>query len=670
MIASLTTGLSGAGKGRWMFAALLVVAVFGLYGTGLWNELVFDDARLTDGSIYGVYGGLGDFRPRWLSYGTFVWLQPLFDRGWVGHRLVNVLLHVCNSAVLLAVVTACCARFQEMSRAQEGATDRLGELSPLVVRVAVLGWALNPVAVYAVAYLIQRSILMASLFALISVWALIKTFQSRNRWWLLVAVLAYVLAVSSKEHVIALPLFALGLWVVWERPSFRHLIVAGSISLGVLVLISGVLWMRFGAMVGVPFDAVSKAYTAHLGGLAIGAEKQVFALSVLNQAWLFFRYGFMWLVPYVGWMQIDLRPEFPTAIWSWPHVVGALGWTLWAMTCVWLLFRRTGPGAWVGLAMLWPTVFFLSEFAIVWIQDPFVLYRSYLWSFGGVGLVVMVFGSLDTSKVVLGLGAFFLLVFGTLTFERISSLESERAVWTDAWQKTDRSAPANAFGRWRPALNLAKIELIRGNPERAYEFATFAVKLHEPMGLAHFNQGSALQMLGRSAQALAAFDESIKQGYAHYSVFIQRGEVLHRLGQFARAQRSFADAMKASMPPDLVGMVQVKLAESANLAGDHQAAHQIYSQMLSQYPEDAGLALGLAFSLKGMGKSVEALKVLDTSLERRPLSALYHARAVVYQDLARLPQARADLAKALEMEPGNRTFQEMRTRLEKGASGQ
>ena len=56
--------------------AATVVAVCVIYGLGLHNGLVFDDARLGDGTIFGQFGNLVKLQIRMLSYGSFVWSTP------------------------------------------------------------------------------------------------------------------------------------------------------------------------------------------------------------------------------------------------------------------------------------------------------------------------------------------------------------------------------------------------------------------------------------------------------------------------------------------------------------------------------------------------------------------------------------------------------------------
>ncbi len=50
-----------------LYAMGLAVGIAVLYAFGLKNELIFDDGRLTDGTIFGQYGNLLQIKARMLS---------------------------------------------------------------------------------------------------------------------------------------------------------------------------------------------------------------------------------------------------------------------------------------------------------------------------------------------------------------------------------------------------------------------------------------------------------------------------------------------------------------------------------------------------------------------------------------------------------------------------
>ncbi len=132
-------------------ASLLAVGV--IYGVGLHNGLVFDDNRFTDGTIFGSYGNLAQLKVRMLSYGSFVWVQAVFGDSFVVQRVVNVLLHLasCYAIWLLVAELFKHVRFSEETLAEPGFDIN----RQIAIFAAVALFAVHPMAVYAVGYLVS-----------------------------------------------------------------------------------------------------------------------------------------------------------------------------------------------------------------------------------------------------------------------------------------------------------------------------------------------------------------------------------------------------------------------------------------------------------------------------------------------------------------------------------
>ena len=158
-----------------LFGAFVLAAVLAIYLPGWNHELLFDDLRLTDGAIFGNYGSLLTFKQRMLSYGSFIWVDLLAGPGWWKQRLVNVGLHLATVAALYALVRELLerTRFPEEFESQ----PHFGMSRQAAVQVGVALFAVNPMAVYAVAYLVQRSIVMATLFSVLACWCLCAVCQ-------------------------------------------------------------------------------------------------------------------------------------------------------------------------------------------------------------------------------------------------------------------------------------------------------------------------------------------------------------------------------------------------------------------------------------------------------------------------------------------------------------
>ena len=86
-----------------LYSCALAIGLAALYSVASNNQLVFDDARLTDGTIFGQYGSLIQFKSRVLSYDSFVWFQSIFGDGWWKQRVFNTALHIGTALTLYAL---------------------------------------------------------------------------------------------------------------------------------------------------------------------------------------------------------------------------------------------------------------------------------------------------------------------------------------------------------------------------------------------------------------------------------------------------------------------------------------------------------------------------------------------------------------------------------------
>lgn len=647
-----------------LFPALVLCGVLAIYVPS-WNyELVFDDLRLTEDVIFGVYGNLLSFKQRMLSYGSFVWVNDWFGDGWGKQRLVNILLHLGTAGALYLLVHALLThtRFPEDFEAE----GHFAASRQAAAQVAAGLFALSPMAVYAVSYLVQRSILMATLFSVLACWLFVQGLVARKPLWHGLAFASYVLAVLSKEHALLTAAMAVPLFIHIRRPPWRVVAaVAGGAGL-LLLLSAAVFYGIYGALVGRIFDPRSVDLAQQLEQLRPGVTQHIYPLSILNEARLFFAYGFLWAVPVVQWMSIDLRPAFPLSFSSFPQWLGALGYVALLAFAIWAVLRRRGVLSLVGVALLFPLLYFVTEFATVWLQDPFVLYRSYLWATGVVLLVATLLTGFKPRTIYM-LGVVLACVWGMLAFERVSSFQDRATVWQDAADKIDLQAPANAVGRWRPFLNLGAQQLEQGDNAAAIASFSRAVSLGSLHGSAQFNIGTALQNQRKYAEAVAAFDEAQRQGFDDLSLYYQRGEAEFTLGQFDRAYQNFstglaksAEGVTGAEMKRMLQAMQLRKAEAAVGSQRYPEAIREFTELLTISPGSARLAVGLGSAYTGIGDTQKALAVLNPLIARRPSPMAFYSRAMAYHTAGQTAAALQDLDKAIALDPQNARYQQVR----------
>ena len=191
-------------------------------------------------------------------------------------------------------------------------------------------------------------------------------------------------------------------------------------------------------ILGGVYEEAAGAVAVQIGAAAGGdALDPSLALSAVTQAGLFFKYLALWFWPDPRAMSIDLRVDFLagwTPAWIAIQVTafaacGALG--------AWLV-RRGGAAALAGCGLLFSWILFLVEFTTVKLQEPFVLYRSYLWAPGyALMLVAALSGLRWRAAAALGLAA------GLVDPAGSGTGEVPREPWSAPGARKPRSRPAS-----------------------------------------------------------------------------------------------------------------------------------------------------------------------------------------------------------------------------------
>jgi protein O-mannosyl-transferase len=519
--------------GYWHVGAMLVVAIATaiLYVPFLGNPLVFDDRIFFSGYRFSYYATnpLG-FDLRLPPYFTLAVTEVLWGGVLEAQRIVSLLLHVGVALALYWVLV-------EAQRAV--LPPAVQDHVPLRAAIGAAAFALHPVAVYGAGYLVQRSIVMATLFALASLGFFLRGLRRGSHADALSAALLYWLAVLSKEHAILLPAVALPLLLLLRsEPGFalRHaaLYLAACAPAAVFVAL-----MSLG-IIGGAYEQAAGAIAAQVAS-ATGESptEPSLALSAATQAGLYFRYLFLWLWPDPSGMAIDLRVDF-AAGWSlgWIFVkvagyvaAGALG--------VVLLLRRGAPGL-AGFGLVYAWILYVVEFSAVRFQEPFVLYRSYLWGPGLAAIVVAVLSHLPRPGM-LAAGALGCAALTYVAHDRLVTFSSPLRLWVDAAAKL----PATAVPLGSRVLYHAGREyLYAGQPGRALEVITRCMREYPEDPQCIYARGAAHLHLRQFAEALPFLRRSIElqpgAGILHHRL----GLALEGLDRLDEAQAAYRRALE------------------------------------------------------------------------------------------------------------------------------
>lgn len=526
-----------------MAAAVALIAAT-IYGQFLWNPLVFDDVNFFDGRIHPEY--LQTFfrlQLRWLPYATLEWTRAFLGLELIWYRVGNLALHLATAATLFAFLHKL---FEAVLAAKPADSTQPASrllLSPLwLAFFGALIFALHPAAVYAAAYLIQRTILMATLFTLVMWYLFLQGVVQGSRWRLLASAGAYALAVLSKEHAIMAPAVALAMLFLLRPPSR---------SLFKLVWPAFVLYGLIGAFVlyqvkssniiGLAYEPRGTDMLSLLASRDPGFDiRLAYPLSILTQSFLFFKYLLVWSVPAPAWMSIDMFETFAPRLWSWPYALGMLGFILYPVVAVRWLLQRAEKGL-LGFALLCPWLMFATELSTVRIQESFVLYRSYLWMPGLLCAMPFLFRKTPAKRAASVL-AVLAAVMIPVTWDRLQTFSMPLLLWNDALRLVKDKDGRPGVERIYHNRGLAFAKL--GYPDEAIVDFNKALALNPRYALVYNDRGATYLASRKYQQALDDFNKAIALNPKFPLSYIGRALTHEALGNPDAALRDYKELCK------------------------------------------------------------------------------------------------------------------------------
>lgn len=508
--------------------ALILLLLVGLvYLPFLHNPLAFDDATFFNNTITRFADAGFDFTFRWFSYTTFGVTWVFFGENPFAFRVQNLLLHGLNVLLLLLVLRLWIALFvAEPARRKMAAWGAWA---------GALVFACHPLAVYGTGYLVQRSILMATMFTLVMHLAYFRGLMDGDKRYAALAVAAYFLAVFSKEHSLMAPAILLPLtWALraQNKLSTRTLLVtwAGFAATCLIAV------MRTRGIFGQTYEMDAAALFGQeemLRGVA-----SLHLLSVLTQAGLFFKYCLLMLVPNPAWMSIDMREAFILSWRDWTSWIGLIAFAGYGMFAM-ISLLRGGRAALLGLALIYPWLFYMTEFSTVRVQEIFVLYRSYLWLPGYMLLLPLLLSALPDKKIMLaGFVAAILLV--PLAWNRLWVFADNYRLWDDAVQllrgENKLGAQRIYYSRgYYAALDKKDWPAAIMDYKRSLQISSSFPPVKMALAGAYANAGRNVEALAVYNQAIAA---DAKDAEAYYGKAILLNRLHDDAGALANMQKS------------------------------------------------------------------------------------------------------------------------------------
>lgn len=410
--------------------------------------------------------------------------------------------------------------------------------------VLALLWAVHPLQTAAVTYVVQRAEVLAALFSLTALYAFIRGVEASaatvdvaaprgrstrggesarrrgGRGWFAVAVAACLIGVGAKETIAVAPLIILLYDRAFAAGSFR---AAWRARGGVHAALFAT-WL--------PLLALVIANHGRGGSAGLGAAVPVgrYALTQIEAIVRYVRLAvwpagqvFDYGVPFVSgvgevWLQAVL-------------LAAGLAATAWAL-------MRNRPAGWLG------AVFFLalapSSSVVPVATQTMAEHRMYLplaalGALAGLGVAEALRRRSVPRWAGVGVALAVAIAWAAATVARNAVYASELSLWSDTVAKR----PDNA----RAHHNLGRALEVAGRTDEAMVEFGRAIALQPNHVYAHFGLGTALMRRGRLAEAADHFRAALAADPRYASAHVNLGEVLGRLGQTDAAMEEYRAAL-------------------------------------------------------------------------------------------------------------------------------
>jgi tetratricopeptide (TPR) repeat protein len=659
---------------------LLVLAPVAVYWNSLHAPFVLDDRPvvLENASIRSLWPLTGPLSPpagglpvsaRPVANLSLAVSHALSGEAVAGYHAVNVALHVLAGLALWGVLRRTLARPVVPERFR----DQAGWLA---LAIAAL-WAVHPLQTAAVTYVSQRTELLATLFYLLTLYAFIRAAEpdlepsprvgptgraglasdrainqpdrrSGSTRWAIVAVIACLLGMGSKETMASAPLIVLlydrtflagSFAAAWRRRGRLH-----AALMATWALLAWLVW-----------------HSASRGGTAGWNVAMSRAAYVLTQGEAIMGYLARCVYPYP--LVFDYGDYLtPPSFGAWLDValVGGL------LVATLVALRRSVPPS-AGTNQEIPTgnfapagfagaVFFAvlapTSSVVPVATQTIADHRMYLpLAVVLTALVLAVFAWLGRRAWIAGVVA--LVVFGGLAVAR----NRDYASATDLWRDTVRKRPGNLRAR----NNLAASLLEAGQVEAGLAELRAALALQPDHADVLRNLAQAELDAGKVPDALAHAERAQQLDPRPAAGWGLLGAARLRAGQAALAVDAYTRARQ--LRPDSAA-AQYGLALALFQAERTADAIAAFADLRRREPDFPGLHLNYGGALLDGGRPADALREFDAALAREaPGPELLHLRALALLELDRRAEATDAVRATLKLAPAYAPAQELGRRL-------
>jgi hypothetical protein len=309
-------------------------------------------------------------------------------------------------------------------------------------------------------------------------------------------------------------------------------------------------------LLGAAYEPLGAAMLADMQGIDGLDVRLAYPLSIVTQSFLYFKYMFLWVYPDVTRMSIDMREAFAGTFTQWPYWAAGVCFVGYPILAIRLALQRGRLGL-VGWLLAYPWLMFVTELSTVRVQEPFVLYRAYLWFPLFAALIPLALCRVGM-RFAFGSVMAIVCILVALSWNRLFSLSDSLLVWNDAAKLLQNE---DVPGALRIYYNRAQALSAKGRKEEALADLAVVIAKKPKQGAIRFARARIYFELKQYPEALADLNASIDSGYAGAPAYFARAVTLKRLG---REDDAAADMRKSC---ELGGAIGCYAMQQGNTAG-------------------------------------------------------------------------------------------------------
>lgn len=596
--------------------AALVALCLAAFWPALRAGFIWDDGLVYDNPLLRDPGGLLSIWTRpsaypadeahfwpWV-YATF-WLEfRLWGASPFGYHLVNILLHAANAVLLWHILR------------------RLG-VGGAWLAAAV--FAVHPVHVESVAWIIERKDVLSALFYLLAFLAFLRFESRREGWTYAAALLLFGSAMWSKTIAATFPV-ALVIYLWWKRDRIEKRDILHVI----------------------PFFLIAIALGAIDVHIAHQRDAVRFAIPLIDRVLIASRS--VWF--YLG--KVFFPANLATIYPRWDVEGVSAAWAIYpvgivALLCgLWFARRRMGKGALAAVAFFIVTLGPILGFVdFYFMKYSFVADRfQYLASIGPIALAVLglewcLRRARRDGMWLRVTGAALVIPLAMLTWRQCGYYRNQESLFAraievnpDAWvarnnyglalaARGEHTAAVEQFRRavalrddYAEAYNNLGISLYRlGELDGAVEAFSKAIEFLPDMAQARSGLATTLVKQKEYREAIPHFERALAVDPNDSEVLYAYGTALEMTGQQDAAIASYRAALRLRS-----GWLEARndLATALARAEKYAEAAAEYESLVRDYPDEIRTRYNFAVALFRLGKSTDGVTQLEEILRRSP----------------------------------------------------